>query len=95
MIQRAGKRLAEVKEFVSMIQIIRNDRMRLVSFLAALLIFPAAVSAADYVVNKSSDTNDGQCNADCSLREAVAAANFNQADDTISFDKSVLLPRAF
>jgi len=31
--------------------------------------------AATMTVTKTSDTNDGVCNADCSLREAVAAAN--------------------
>ncbi|MBS1811449.1 MAG: CSLREA domain-containing protein [Acidobacteria bacterium] len=33
-------------------------------------------------VTKTADTNDGVCDADCSLREAIAAAN---ANDTIQF----------
>lgn len=34
------------------------------------------------LVTKADDTNDGVCDADCSLREAIAVAN---ADDTIHF----------
>ena len=34
-----------------------------------------AVTAATFTVTKIADTNDGVCDADCSLREAVAAAN--------------------
>src|SRR5260221_514232 len=29
----------------------------------------------DFVVTKTADTNDGVCDSDCSLREAIAAAN--------------------
>ncbi len=52
-------------------------------------IAAASVSAADLVVTKTADTNDGVCNADCSLREAVAAANAASTDDTITFDPTV------
>jgi len=31
--------------------------------------------AANFTVSKLADTNDGTCNADCSLREAITAAN--------------------
>ena len=45
---------------------------------------PRARAAAQttWLVTKAADTNDGTCNADCSLREAIAAAN---ANDTINF----------
>ena len=33
------------------------------------------ISAANFTVTKTDDTNDGVCDADCSLREAVHAAN--------------------
>ena len=36
---------------------------------------PFAPSALTLNVTKTADTNDGACNADCSLREAVAAAD--------------------
>ena len=42
-----------------------------------------AFEGAALVVTKISDTNDGTCDADCSLREAIAAA---MAGDTILFD---------
>ncbi len=54
------------------------------SLLIGILI-PHSVSAAAYVVSKTADTNDGICDADCSLREAITAANASAADDTITF----------
>ena len=45
------------------------------------------VSAAPIrVVNKTADTNDGVCDADCSLREAIAVS---AAGETIVFDPSL------
>jgi CSLREA domain-containing protein len=44
------------------------------------------LNAAALVVTKLADTNDGVCDADCSLREAVVAANAGAADpDIITF----------
>ncbi|MEO6238458.1 MAG: FG-GAP-like repeat-containing protein [Vicinamibacterales bacterium] len=40
-------------------------------------------TAADFTVTKIADTNDGSCNADCSLREAIVAANLTVAADRI------------
>ena len=45
-----------------------------------------------FVVTKTADTNDGSCNADCSLREAIVAANANPGGDTIAFDIPVSDP---
>jgi len=42
-----------------------------------------AAPAATFTVSKTADTNDGACNADCSLREAVRAANANPGADLI------------
>lgn len=42
-----------------------------------------AVHAETYTVTKTADTNDGSCDADCSLREAIIAANQDNAADTI------------
>ncbi len=45
---------------------------------AALLLslgFSPRLSAATFTVTKTADTNDGTCDSDCSLREAVIAAN--------------------
>ena len=62
---------------------------RLISLAALLagLVFggPAAPAAASstFTVTKTADTNDGMCDADCSLREAVGAANAAPDTDTI------------
>ena len=50
-------------------------------FIHALSASPAF--ATDYTVTKATDTNDGLCNADCSLREAIVAANVNADADRI------------
>ena len=45
---------------------------------AGTLLLLAAVpgaQAATFTVTKTADTRDGSCNADCSLREAIDAAN--------------------
>ena len=45
---------------------------------------PTAPAAEDTLkVTKKADTNDGTCNSDCSLREAVVAANADPDRDTI------------
>ncbi len=41
--------------------------------------------SATYTVTKIADTNDGVCDVDCSLREAVAAAIATADNDTIQF----------
>src|SRR5512147_992156 len=40
--------------------------------------------AATFTVTKTADTDDGVCDADCSLREAIRAANAAAGADTIS-----------
>jgi len=42
------------------------------------------VRAANFTVTKLTDTNDGTCDADCSLREAIVAANGNAEADSIT-----------
>jgi CSLREA domain-containing protein len=61
-------------------------------FLTIGLATPAAarsdgvVSSAAYVVNSTADPGDGTCNgANCTLREAITAANASAAADTITF----------
>ena len=52
--------------------------------LLALLAFAApATGQALFVVTKTADTADGACDSDCSLREAVMAANATPGTDTI------------
>lgn len=47
---------------------------------------PSGGSVPSYVVTKTADTNDGACDADCSLREAIITANTNAGADVITFD---------
>ncbi len=59
------------------------------AIIVALAWVPPAVAgeqlavAAEWTVTKTVDTFDGACNSDCSLREAVHAANVNPGDDRI------------
>ena len=46
-----------------------------------------AITGNTFVVNTASDHDDGTCNAaDCTLREAIAAANANPGPDAIHFN---------
>ncbi len=52
--------------------------------LLALTSFTSAAGAAVFIPTKTADTADGACTAaDCSLREAVLAANAHAGDDVI------------
>ena len=48
-----------------------------------ILLAPPRASAATFTVTKTADTNDGVCNTDCSLREAIIAANTSPGPDSI------------
>src|ERR1051325_9972957 len=59
----------------------------LIALLMSLLgsaVFITPAYAATFTVTKTADTNDGVCDADCSLREAISAANANPGADTIT-----------
>lgn len=58
-----------------------------ISVLATLFVFSICTSAATLMVTKAANSNDGACDADCSLREAVAAANPN---DTVRFNPNLI-----
>jgi len=49
-----------------------------------LLVLSGGANAATFTVTKTADTADGTCDADCSLREAVIAANASAGADTIA-----------
>jgi CSLREA domain-containing protein len=51
---------------------------------AGLLVAAAPARAATFDVTKAADGADGACDADCSLREAVKAANDAAGPDTIT-----------
>ncbi|HEV7645179.1 MAG TPA: choice-of-anchor Q domain-containing protein [Pyrinomonadaceae bacterium] len=54
------------------------------------LLFAAAASGAVFTVTKTADTNDGVCDADCSLREAVTAADAGVGGNTVKFSPSLI-----
>ncbi len=60
----------------------------LLAIYASFRLHPAqpAFAATTYTVTKVADTNDGTCDADCSLREAITAANSNAGADIIEFN---------
>jgi CSLREA domain-containing protein len=56
---------------------------------AAGLARPANAAGTTYTVNSTADPGDGVCDAtECTLREAIDAANANLGTDTIDFDLS-------
>ena len=58
-------------------------------FLFSISIFITGIAvnspglAAQFTISKTADTADGVCDADCSLREAIIAANTNGEDDIL------------
>jgi CSLREA domain-containing protein len=62
-----------------------NTRSQIVLVIILAVFMASAANGATYVVTKVADTNDGVCNEDCSLREAIAAANATPEDDIIVF----------
>jgi CSLREA domain-containing protein len=51
-----------------------------------------SASAATFIVTKTLDTADGTCDADCSLREAIIAANAAAGTDTITIPAGTYIP---
>jgi CSLREA domain-containing protein len=58
---------------------------RIFFYFVFTLLITKGIFAATYTVTKAADTNDGTCDSDCSLREAIAAANGTVDGDTINF----------
>lgn len=50
---------------------------------AVLLLVACAAPAAEFLVSKQADTADGVCDSDCSLREAIQAANALPGSDRV------------
>lgn len=55
--------------------------------LAILIVGAASARAATWTVTKATDSSDGACDADCSLREAIAATD---SGDTVVFSANLL-----
>ena len=65
----------------------RNVRFVKLAVVGVLLIqffFAAPAFAATFTVTKATDTNDGVCDADCSLREAIGVANALPGADIVT-----------
>jgi CSLREA domain-containing protein len=62
---------------------------RILVLVFCIFSFAQGIFSATFTVSKVADTNDGTCDTDCSLREAVAAANAAASDDVINFDGMV------
>jgi CSLREA domain-containing protein len=64
----------------------RSWRRPVLAVIAGILLyaFSPLAQAATFVVTKTADTNDGTCDSDCSLREAIIAANANAGADVIT-----------
>jgi len=45
---------------------------------------PAEPFSTTFPVNRSDDTNNGNCDAGCSLREAIESANTNSGSSTLT-----------
>ena len=53
------------------------------ALILALVFLPASPFATTFPVTKTADTNDGTCDPDCSLREAIDAASTNPGADDV------------
>ncbi len=49
-----------------------------------IVLLPAGPFATTFPVTKTADTDDGTCDPDCSLREAIGAANTNPGPDDVT-----------
>lgn len=61
-----------------------NSLLLVIGVLLFALSTTRVAQAADFTVTTTDDTNDGVCNADCSLREAISAANASPGADVIT-----------
>lgn len=66
-----------------------NKLSGMLSGILLVLCLTTAAFSATYRVTKTADTNDGVCDADCSLREAIAAAAATADNDEVVFSAGV------
>lgn len=70
-------------------KLILDSRRFIVACFLVLGFFAASGLGATYTVTNNTDIDDGNCDANCSLREAVNQANLTVEADTIVFAPSV------
>jgi CSLREA domain-containing protein len=56
----------------------------LAALVSTVALLPSPAAAAPLLVTTTADTNDGVCDANCSLRDAVVRANTDSAEDVIT-----------
>jgi CSLREA domain-containing protein len=61
----------------------RTLQFAAIAILVGAIASPGAARGDTFNVTKTADTADGACNADCSLREAVNAANAHAGLDDV------------
>ncbi|HEX5037957.1 MAG TPA: right-handed parallel beta-helix repeat-containing protein, partial [bacterium] len=69
--------------------VLRNLHRWLPAVVVAAALCGQTLHAADFAVTKAEDSKDGTCDADCSLREAIDAANAAVGSDTISLPAGI------
>jgi CSLREA domain-containing protein len=72
--------------------ILRRRRELAAGVISAALLAPAAAQAAPFVVTQSTDAAADACDSNCTLRDAITAANGNGQADTITFAPGVTGP---
>ncbi len=72
-----------------MIKMYKLYSVRLLLLLSITFGLGSTAFGITFTVTKAADTNDGYCDLDCSLREAVNAVNVYPSDDEINFLPSV------
>lgn len=60
--------------------LLQNRFLTFVIILSAVMCTALPSFGSDFFVTKTEDTNDGSCSDDCSLREAIIAANDSSSD---------------
>ena len=70
--------------------VIENSKIFTILFLGAILFLSASITAqaVTFTVTDPSDNNNGVCDSNCTLREAIAAANAAPSDDVVEFNSS-------
>ncbi len=63
----------------------RSAFLKSIPLLLTVLLLATDLRAATFTVTKTADTNDGICDPDCSLREAITAANAAGGADIVAF----------